>query len=215
MGKTQFLFHLSGFKFKPCSEETDHWGAGLGHFWRGRGWRTQNLPPSIWIIFDLLLNGILFSIIKGDAGDRRISFFLFELSWFLSWNQGIVLKIQTFQFFILFNVHLRTSSSSSLATFNVARLFKSLFFFACRSNMDLSNLPRSAQLTRFLWNCSKLPAMIGMGRDMTSTPQIAHMLPTSWILNIRTSFQFLLIKVVQIQISNATLPRGVFGKMSP
>ena len=37
-------------------------------------------------------------------------------------------------------------------------------------------------LTKFLWNCSKLPAMMGMGRDMTSTPQMAHMLPTSWIV---------------------------------
>ena len=86
--------------------------------------------------------------------------------------------------FVAISSHLRTRSSSSLATFNVARLFSSLFFFACRQNMDIKWLyGRFFALTKFLWNCSKLPAMIGMGSDMTSTPQIAHMLPTSWMNN--------------------------------
>ena len=31
----------------------------------------------------------------------------------------------------------------------------------------------------FLWNLSKLAAMMGMGRESTSTPATAHMLPNS------------------------------------
>ena len=41
----------------------------------------------------------------------------------------------------------------------------------------------------FLWNASKFPAMMGMGRERTKTPDTAHMEPTNlpkpeWLLRI-------------------------------
>ena len=63
---------------------------------------------------------------------------------------------------LLLQYSCRVSISSILAAFSFFFPFSALVIFCW-----------------FLWKASKLPAMMGMGRERTSTPDTAHIEPTS------------------------------------